>query len=77
MPLGNDGIRPDARELRLRFGCGAIFGSLVGATCAFQLGSSTVTGLVLAALIGGSIAGTLARHFGDRFWSSLRWWLWP
>ena len=77
MPLANDGIRPDACELRLRFVCGAILGSLLGVTCAFQLGSSTVLELALAALVGGSIVGILARHFGDRFWSSLRWWLWP
>jgi len=77
MALRNDGIRPDASELRIRFVCGAILGSFLGAGCAFQLGagSPTVHGLVFAVIVGGVIAGALARHFGDRFWFSLRRWL--
>jgi membrane associated rhomboid family serine protease len=70
MALGNDGIRPDALELRIRFACGAIAGSLAGAWWAGHRSSGGVLALFVA--VGGLIGGALARYFGDRFWASFR-----
>ena len=77
MPLGNDGIRPDATELRIRFACGATLGAIMGAGVALSQGTVSALMLGVAALAGGLVAGALARHFGNRFWVSLRNWLWP
>jgi hypothetical protein len=70
MALGNDGIRPDALELRIRFICGAIAGSLCGAWWAGYRSSGWA--LALYAVVGVLIGGALARYFGDRFWASFR-----
>jgi hypothetical protein len=71
MALGNDGIKPDRLELRVRF----VFGALLG--CALGLGATRGTSsskvAMLAMVCGGLIAGLLARQFGDRFWAS-HWW---
>jgi hypothetical protein len=74
MALGNDGIRPDAHELRIRFACGAGLGAFVGAGCAYRFGAGTpsVSALVFDIVVGGLVAGALARYFGDRFWASFR-----
>lgn len=73
MALANDGIRPDRQELRIRFFCGALLGPLVGFEWAFHLGSTA--GVVTVTVLGSCIGGLLARHLGDRFWGSLRWWV--
>lgn len=70
MALGNDGIRPDALELRIRFICGAIVGSIAGARWA-GIRSSGVA-LALWVVVGGLTGGALARNFGDRFWMAFR-----
>ena len=75
MPLGNDGIPPNRLELGLRFGCGALLGLLVGGGSLLNVGVTSPGLLAAAAGVGALGAGLLARHFGDRFWSSLRQWL--
>ena len=74
MALGNDGIRPDALELRIRFACGAILGSLVGAGWAYRSGAGAPSGglLLCEVGVGAVLVGALARYFGDRFWFALR-----
>jgi hypothetical protein len=71
MALGNDGIQPDAGELRIRFVCGAILGAFLVAVPAFRVGTSGVA-FALYAVLGGFAGGTLARYFGDRVWFALR-----
>lgn len=77
MARSNDGIRPDATELRLRFACGAVLGALAGIVTAWQLGFDSMHAAIITAAVASVIAGLLARHFGDSFWASVRWWLWP
>jgi hypothetical protein len=74
MALGNDGVEPGRYELRLRFGCGFVLGATVGASNWVSFMDFSWLSTVLAALGGGLVGGTLARHCGDRFWASLRWW---
>jgi hypothetical protein len=71
MALGNDGIRPDASELRIRFVCGAIVGAFLAGGTVFRMGTSGAA-FALVAILGGSVGGALARRFGDRFWFALR-----
>jgi hypothetical protein len=76
MAFGNDyGVRPDATELRVRFVCGALVGSLLGAAWSFRV-NTPWQAAVLLTLAGGLGSGLMARYFGDRFWSSL-WSRWP
>jgi hypothetical protein len=72
MALGNDGFRPDAAELWVRFACGALGGAFLVAGIYWSRSSSSV-GLLLCILGGGLAGGLLARYFGDRFWSWLTW----
>ncbi len=76
MALGNEGLRPDKSELRLRFGCGALLGALLGAGLVFRY--SRARGPPVAAALpilgGGVLLGALARHYGDRFWYARRSW---
>jgi ABC-type enterobactin transport system permease subunit len=74
MALDNDGIQPDTFELRVRFIFGFVVGAAVGAASLLQFSGATLGSVVLTALVGGLVAGVLARYYGDRFWSALRWW---
>jgi hypothetical protein len=77
MALGNDGIRPDALELRIRFLCGALFGAFVAGAAVFESGVFSGVALATSAVSGALVGGVLARHYGDAFWRSLRrggWW---
>lgn len=74
MALGNDGIRPDKLELRIRFVCGFLIGAFAGGTSQFALRAPSPLTAALLAVVAGLAGGVLARHYGDRFWSSvLRW----
>ena len=75
MALANDGIQPNSFELRMRFGFGFVLGVVLGVTGALEhWGPHAWLSVVLAALGSGLVTGTLARHYGDRFWASVRWW---
>lgn len=74
MALGNDGIRPDALELRIRFVCGALVGAFLTAGTASINGSRSDLSLAFQAVAGGLVCGVLARQYGDRFWRGLRGW---
>lgn len=76
MALGNDGIRPSSYELWVRTGCGFLFGALVeGLSLMRWFPPDSAAEAALALLAGGVLCALLARHYGDRFWSSLKWWL--
>ena len=65
--------KPDAFEMKVRFGCGALLGLVVGlGTCVSLSPLSTLGACVL---VGFAIAacGVGAAQFGDRFWANLRW----
>jgi hypothetical protein len=73
MALGNDGIRSDATELRIRFICGAIAGVISGAAFAVESQASALRFVVWVGICG-SVTGLLARQYGDRFWLWVRRW---
>ena len=74
MAEARDGVRLDDREWRLRLGCGFTVGAALGAASWVSLADFSWLSTVLTALGGGVIGATLARHCGDRYWASLRWW---
>ena len=51
---------------------GAIFGGLLAARLFYENGYSILAATVLVA----TILGLAAMRFGDRFWLSLRHWVW-
>jgi hypothetical protein len=66
---------PDRVEMRIRFGCGFIFGAIAAAIIGMRVitGWSIEFGLGVALVA--SLTGLLARRHGDDFWKSLFWWL--
>jgi uncharacterized membrane protein HdeD (DUF308 family) len=65
---------PDAFENRVRFVCGLVFGVGSGLVAATRWPFASALFLVL--FVGGYavVCGLLAMRWGDRFWTSLRWW---
>jgi hypothetical protein len=61
--------RFDMQTFIARFGCGFLFGGLVGGFGNLQ------SGFLIGFLIGGIICGLLAWRFGDDFWKILKNWL--
>ncbi|MEJ2039424.1 MAG: hypothetical protein P8X55_10865 [Desulfosarcinaceae bacterium] len=70
-------MQPDKSEKRIRFGCGFIFGMILGFFTAITWMTST-WGIVVFVTLGAAIVfGLLARKYGDAFWHSLKnWWYW-
>lgn len=67
------GRRPDAFEMKVRFGCGALLGLVVGlGMCVrlWPLSAFFACVLVVFAIVA---CGIGAARFGDRFWAQLRW----
>lgn len=66
----------DSAEKITRFGCGfllgAIFGGLLAARLFYENGYSILAATVFMA----TILGLAAMRFGDRFWLSLKHWVW-
>jgi hypothetical protein len=68
---------PDALEKRIRFGCGFVFGLVVGGYIALRLFPWNGFVVVAIILVSALVCGVLAMKQGDRFWlalTSLRWW---
>jgi hypothetical protein len=76
MALMNKGIAPDRLELWLRFLAGAAFGALLTGV-PLAIGWPFSRGLFVVA-VGSSalVFGLVARSLGDRFWHTMRDWLW-
>jgi multidrug efflux pump subunit AcrA (membrane-fusion protein) len=68
-PLGNDGVRPDTLEQKIRFAVGFGVGGFSGFYWAARWGLTSgwlTLGLILASGVG---TGLLARWYGDRYWT--------
>ena len=76
MALMNKGIAPDRLDLWIRFAAGATFGAvLTGVPLA--IGWPFSRGLYAAAVVSSALVfGLVARSLGDRFWHTVRDWLW-
>jgi hypothetical protein len=67
------GRTPDAFEMKVRFGCGAMLGLIVG--LGMCVGLAPLSTLNACMLVGIAVAtcGICAAYFGDSFWANLRW----
>jgi hypothetical protein len=68
--------QPDALEKRIRFGCGALLGLVLG--LAFGMNWLGFSGSVFLVLLAVHVlaCGWLATRHGDRFWDRIASWLW-
>lgn len=66
--------KPDATEKNIRFGCGAIFGFLLGFDFVYFV-FSTLTASFVVGILAAIIFGILAVRYGDRFWERLTNWI--
>jgi len=69
-PLGNDGVRPDTLEQKIRFAVGFVVGGFSGFYLAARWGLTSgwlTLGLILAS---GLSTGLLVWWYGDRYWTS-------
>jgi uncharacterized membrane protein YccC len=76
----NDGPTDDPFERRLRFGCGAILGVVLGSYYALRYLSGSGWSSVLAVIaLAALFFGLLARRYGDSFWHLFSKWFhwWP
>jgi hypothetical protein len=66
--------QPDAFEKKVRFVFGFVFGVGSGAAAAvrYPFASPAAIGLIVVGYA--ATCGLLAVRWGDRFWTSLRWW---
>jgi hypothetical protein len=68
---------PDRTTKGIRFGCGALLGSICGLSFALYSLEPTTRNIIAACLAFIGLFGTLAVKFGDRFWeqiSRVLWW---
>ena len=69
-------MKPDRTEKGIRFGCGFVFGLVVGLFTALTWIIDSWS-IAVIALIAAVVCGLLAERCGDAFWRSLRnWWYW-
>jgi len=68
---------PDRLEKGIRFGCGGLFGAVVGFFFIIDLPPKSYGGILAACAVGAIVCGLLAMRYGDRFWYGLRDWFWP
>jgi hypothetical protein len=69
--------QPDAQEKQIRFGCGFVFGFLIGGLSSIRHAVSNGYSFLAFALLFGFIFGFAAMKNGDKFWNSLlmlKWW---
>jgi len=68
--------QPDTQEKVIRFGCGALIGTLFGISVSLWWFDFTSKRTILCIAAGIVISGYLAMRLGDRYWESLSKWLW-
>ncbi len=67
------GRTPDAFEMKVRFGCGALLGLVVGLGMCVGLSPLSTLGAYVLVGIAVAACGGGAAYFGDSFWANLRW----
>ncbi len=67
------GRKPDAFEMKVRFGCGALLGLVVGLGMCVSLSPLGALGACMLVAFAMAGCGAAAVCFGDRFWAHLRW----
>jgi hypothetical protein len=67
------GRTPDAFEMKVRFGCGALLGLVVGLGMCAALSPLSTLGACMLVGIAVVACGIGATCFGDRFWANIRW----
>lgn len=67
------GRQVDAFERRLRFGCGALLGGVVGLGLCVKLWPASMLGAGILVVLSIALCGACAARWGDRFWAHLRW----
>ena len=68
---------PDKTEKSIRFGCGFIFGLVIGFFTAITYPIERWDIVLLIALSVAVVSGLLAKKYGDSFWHSIKkWWYW-
>jgi hypothetical protein len=67
---------PDRLEKGIRFGCGGLFGAVIGFFFIIEFHPDSSGGIALACVAGAVICGALAMRYGDPFWHGLKDWLW-
>ena len=75
MALPDDGIPPSRLQLWLRFIFGALTGGVIAGVTLAQFSRISMVAGVTATVAAALIGGLSARHYGDRFWRELRWWV--
>lgn len=67
------GRKPDAFEMMVRFGCGALLGLVVGLGMCVSLSPLSTLGACMVVGFAVAVCGVGAAYFGDSFWANLRW----
>ena len=67
------GRTPDAFEIKVRFGCGALLGLVVGLGMCVGLSPLSTLGACMLVGIPVVACGASAACFGDSFWAHLHW----
>jgi hypothetical protein len=76
MAMHND-MEPDKTEKVVRFGCGFVFGLVIGFFTAITCVIESWSIVVLIAFGAAVLFGWLAKKYGDAFWNSMKnWWYW-
>jgi uncharacterized membrane protein YgaE (UPF0421/DUF939 family) len=66
----------DRAERATRFGCGFLLGVVLGGLLAARLFFDNGYSFFAATTLVATILGLAAMRFGDRFWLSLKHWVW-
>jgi hypothetical protein len=62
----------DRGEKATRFGCGFLFGAILGELLAARLFYENGYSVIAATVLLATILGLAAMHFGNRFWLSMK-----
>jgi hypothetical protein len=60
----------------VRFGCGFLFGVVFGGAAAVRTFYDSGYTVVAATILVSTVFGLLAIRYGDRYWLSLKKWIW-
>jgi len=65
----------DREAVGIRFGCGALFGLVLGLGGVYELTSRSLAPVIVSALVVALVCGLFSARHGERFWSGLSGWL--